>query len=536
MPEGRVVIGPAPEGAESVILLNGDQLMLDESLKAATYCRVPWPFVCRQINLGLDLQGGAFAAYEIDEIGYWETQFKEVEREIEQLYLTLEDERFFNLRLTRGDLVEGDDGGLIAPFTVSGNVTAQEIANAYIYEGLLLGASDDSTLILQLTGRMRTSTLDSLTGRLLDALNTRFDAFGITEPTIRAAGVPGRVFVELPGQVEIPTVQPGQLEFCSVPGDFATNTGSTIEVLPVADPATFNQGAFTSIGIDRAQRCVRTEDISNASPALGEDGGVQVNVQLRPSAATTMNDLTREAWSNRGPNQRFLAVILDGKVLRMDGFEPNLGTSFRIRGVDHHGRGHRAGHHPAFRGASRRNQSNPIPDRRPPTGPKPPFRQAAGCRFGCACCIDLYGYFLWVIWPICQLGFDRKSLPLSLGVMSLVGFTLSLPGIAGIVLTIGMAVDANVLVFERMREVWRKTGNVGQSIENGYSQAFSTILDANVTTMIAAMVLFFVGSGPVQGFALTLWIGVVSSMFCALAFTRMLIGFWHNPRRAEMPI
>ena len=71
-----------------------------------------------------------------------------------------------------------------------------------------------------------------------------------------------------------------------------------------------------------------------------------------------------------------------------------------------------------------------------------------------------------------------------------------------------MAVDANVLVFERMREVWRKTNNVGQAIENGYSQAFSTILDANVTTMIAAIVLFFVGSGPIQGFALTLWIGV----------------------------
>ena len=116
---------------------------------------MPAPFVCRQINLGLDLQGGAFAAYEIDEIGYWETQFKEVEREIEQLSITLDEERFFNLRLTGADLAEGDDGGLIAAYQVTGNVTAQDIVDAYVYSGLLLGASDDSTLIVQLTGTCR---------------------------------------------------------------------------------------------------------------------------------------------------------------------------------------------------------------------------------------------------------------------------------------------------------------------------------------------------------------------------------------------
>ena len=129
------------------------------------------------------------------------------------------------------------------------------------------------------------------------------------------------------------------------------------------------------------------------------------------------------------------------------------------------------------------------------------------------------------------------NLGLILGLMTLLGFTLSLPGIAGIVLTIGMAVDANVLVFERMREVWRKTENVGQAIENGYAQALSTILDANITTFIAALVLFFVGKGAIQGFAVTLTIGVLTSIFSALLLTRMLIGFWFNSsRRLAMPI
>ncbi|MGB0785996.1 MAG: protein translocase subunit SecD, partial [Alphaproteobacteria bacterium] len=129
------------------------------------------------------------------------------------------------------------------------------------------------------------------------------------------------------------------------------------------------------------------------------------------------------------------------------------------------------------------------------------------------------------------------NLALILGIMTLLGFTLSLPGIAGIVLTIGMAVDANVLVFERMREVWRRSGNVGQAIENGYGQALSTILDANITTFIAAIVLFFIGKGAIQGFAVTLSIGILTSIFSALLFTRMLIGFWYGSgRRLIMPI
>ena len=535
LPEtGSVLIGPAPSGVIGATLLNGDEISVTSST-SATYCRVPAPFLCRQINLGLDLQGGAFAAYEIDEADYWQTQFKEVEREIEQLAITLNDERFRNLILTQTSWVDGDDGGVIATYQILGNVTAQEIRNAYEYQGLLLGEADAGSLILQVTGRMREQTLANLTGRLLDSLNSRFDAFGITEPNIRAAGAPGRVFVELPGQVAIPDIPTGQLELCSVPGDFSTSTSASLEPLPVADPATFNVGSFTTVGIDRAQRCVKTEDISNASAALGETGGVQVNVQLRPSAAQTMNNLTREAWQGGSPNQRYLAVILDGQVLRMDTFEPNLGTSFRIRGVSTMEEAIelatilRAGALPA---TINEIQSQVV-------GPE---LGAAAIQAGqLAAVLALIAVLVYMTISYSLFGLFANvalivNLSLILGLMSLLGFTLSLPGIAGIVLTVGMAVDANVLVFERMREVWRKTGNVGQAIENGYSQAFSTIFDANVTTIIAAGVLFFVGSGAIQGFALTLGIGVIASMFCALAFTRMLIGFWYSSRRTAMPI
>ena len=107
-------------------------------------------------------------------------------------------------------------------------------------------------------------------------------------------------------------------------------------------------------------------------------------------------------------------------------------------------------------------------------------------------------------------------------IMSLIGATLTLPGIAGIVLTVGMAVDANVLIFERIKEEIRNGSTPLASIELGYKKAFSTILDANITTLIASIILFIFGTGPIKGFAVTLSIGVISSMFTAIIVTRIL--------------
>ena len=125
------------------------------------------------------------------------------------------------------------------------------------------------------------------------------------------------------------------------------------------------------------------------------------------------------------------------------------------------------------------------------------------------------------------------NLVLIMGLLSLLSATLTLPGIAGIVLTIGMAVDANVLIFERIREEQRAGRKPFQAIEEGYAQAFSTILDANITTFIAAAILYMLGSGPVQGFAVTLTFGILTSMFTAILFSRWLITLWVTRRNPE---
>jgi preprotein translocase subunit SecD len=122
---------------------------------------------------------------------------------------------------------------------------------------------------------------------------------------------------------------------------------------------------------------------------------------------------------------------------------------------------------------------------------------------------------------------------LILGALSALQATLTLPGIAGIVLTMGMAVDANVLVFERIREELRGGRRVAQAIEAGYSRALSTIIDSNLTTLFAALFLFVFGSGPVKGFAVTLSLGIVTSMFTALMVTRLFIVLWVNAKRPK---
>ncbi|QOL25440.1 protein translocase subunit SecD [Thalassotalea sp. LPB0316] len=130
------------------------------------------------------------------------------------------------------------------------------------------------------------------------------------------------------------------------------------------------------------------------------------------------------------------------------------------------------------------------------------------------------------------------NLIMIIGIMSMIpGATLTLPGMAGIVLTVGMAVDANVLIFERIREELRAGKSVQQAIHQGYDAAYSTILDANITTLIAAFVLFAVGTGPIKGFAVTLSIGIITSMFTAILLTRTIVnGIWGGKRLDKLPI
>ena len=125
------------------------------------------------------------------------------------------------------------------------------------------------------------------------------------------------------------------------------------------------------------------------------------------------------------------------------------------------------------------------------------------------------------------------NLVLITAVMSLIGATLTLPGIAGIVLTVGMAVDANVLIFARISEEIRFNSEVQLAIKNGFSKAFGTIMDANITTLLVALILYAIGTGPIKGFAITLSIGIVTSIFTAILVTRGIVNIMYGYRKVE---
>ena len=125
------------------------------------------------------------------------------------------------------------------------------------------------------------------------------------------------------------------------------------------------------------------------------------------------------------------------------------------------------------------------------------------------------------------------NITLILGALSALQATLTLPGIAGIVLTMGMAVDANVLIFERVREELRAGRKVRAAIEAGYKRAISTIIDSNLTTLFASLFLFIFGTGPIKGFAVTLSLGILTSMFTAIMVTRLFIVLWADAKKPK---
>ena len=125
------------------------------------------------------------------------------------------------------------------------------------------------------------------------------------------------------------------------------------------------------------------------------------------------------------------------------------------------------------------------------------------------------------------------NMTLIFALMTAIGATLTMPGIAGVVLTIGMAVDSNVLIFERIREELRTARGPARAIQLGFEKAFSSIVDANITTLIVAVILYFLGSGPVRGFAVTLALGIVCTVFTAVFVTQLMLAAWYDWRRPK---
>ena len=373
----------------------------------------------------------------------------------------------------------------------------------------------------------------------IEVFRRRVDQLGTTEPNITRQGE-NRVIVQVPGfddpeRLKELLEKVGSLQFKDVHPTLtaATLTGNRAPVGYEIVEATQEEGGFRYILLENP--IVTGADLVDAQPSFdGRTNEPVVAFRFNASGARKFGNHTQANV------QRPFAIVLDGKVISAPVIQsPILGGSGQISG------------NPftvkeaddlaiLLRSGSLQVKPTIIEERTVGAGLGADSVDASKI----ASVIGLAGVLIFMLVAYGRFGFFANiallmNIVILVGALSMLQATLTLPGIAGIVLTIGMAVDANVLIFERIREELRAGKPTISAIDAGYSRALGTILDANITTFIAAFILFFLGSGPIRGFAVTLSIGILTSVFTAFTLTRLFVSWWVNrqqSRKIEAPI
>lgn len=377
----------------------------------------------------------------------------------------------------------------------------------------------------------------------LTSLKNRVNELGVAEPLVQRQGR-NRIVVELPGIQDT-------AEAKRIIGKTA-NLEFRLEYDPNS-PELREEFQFLSDGAGYGSAWLETdhivtgEEVSDANTGFDEAGAPQVNITLSSEGGAEMHRATRNAIGRRmgvlfleeksettyeqvgGELVPVVESYTDRKIISLATIQSALGVSFRITGVGSQTEAAelalllRAG---AFAAPMTFVEERVIG---PSLGAENIRAGVNSVQIGLLLVVLFMLVYYRVFGLVANIALAANLLLLA-AIMSMLGATLTLPGIAGIVLTLGMAVDANVLIFSRIREEL-KNGNPPQSaIKMGYENAFSTIVDANLTTLIVATILYLIGSGPVQGFAVTLCIGILTSMFTAIVCSRALVNLIYGTR------
>ena len=496
----------------------------------------------RQINLGLDLQGGSHLLLEVDVDTLIHERLEDLE---DGVRAALRGERIGY----RGLGVSGDGVRVTIrdPAEVKAALAQLEELNSQIGAGILGGSGpsteldisvhDGQSVVLALTEAAVEARKRSAVEQSIEIVRRRVDETGTREPTIQRQGA-DRILVQLPGEQDPDRIKrllgkTAKLAFRLIDTSLSpidaerTRVPQGSELLP-SDAELDGSGESIKYLV-RKRVMVSGDTLVNAQATTDQQTGQPV-VSFRFDAigAKRFADVTKE---NVG---RPFAIVLDGEVVSAPVIrEPILGGSGQISGrftfqeVNDLAILLRAGALPA-----------PLTILEERTvGPDLGADSVAQGKIAA-----VIGFVLVIIFMAAAYGAFGLIADLSLvinmlligGVLSLLQATLTLPGIAGIVLTIGMAVDANVLIFERIKEEVLTGKTPFAAVDAGYKRALTTIIDANVTTFIAAFILWALGSGPVKGFAVTLGIGIATSMFTAIILSRLLVVTWLRRRRPAL--
>ncbi|TLE21860.1 protein translocase subunit SecD [Vibrio cholerae] len=378
-------------------------------------------------------------------------------------------------------------------------------------------------------------------------LRNRVNELGVAEPLVQRQGAT-RIVVELPGVQDTARAK-------EILG--ATATLEFREVDDKADLAAAAAGrapAGSEIKFDRNGRPVVLKkrvilggsSITDASSSADEYGRPQVNISLDSEGGNKMSAFSKKnigklmatvfaEYKDSGKRSPEGKVILTKheEVINQATIQSALGRNFRITGIDSPAEAHNLAL--LLRAGALIAPISIVEERTigPSMGQQNIDMGIQACIWGMVAVMLFTVLYYRKFGMIANIAL-MANLVLIIGVMSMIpGATMTLPGIAGIVLTVGMAVDANVLIFERIREELREGKNPQQAIHQGYANAFSTIADANITTLITAIILFAVGTGAIKGFAVTLSIGILTSMFTAIVGTRCIVNLLYGGKRIK---
>ncbi len=493
-----------------------------------------WLFIPPQerIALGLDLKGGIHLVMEVETDDAVKAEADQAEERLRQ-----------ELR-SRGITFEKVSREGLAVLLISGALPAERDALRQVFDEQLPGwnpvGEGQGIWRLTLEHLLEQQVRDDSVRQALETIRERVDSLGVAEPNIQRQGLGGtRILVQLPGvddpaRVKDIMVEPAFLEWKLVsppPGQTATalRAFDTREGLLAAfggtlpaDTAVYLQHTVGSDGrpvtvywpLKKASP-ISGRDLTNARRGQGQFSEPVVEFFLTPEAGRRFLSMTR---NNIGQP---LAVLLDRKVLTVATIQDEIGNNGQLSGnytvaeAEDQALKLRSGALPAtIRILEERSVGPSLGMDSIQQGV-----QAAVLGFALVVFFMLIYYRLSGINAVLAL---ILNLVFVLGFMAYVKATLTLPGIAGLILTIGMAVDANVLIFERIREEMRVGKTVRASVEAGFKKAMSAILDANITTIIAAIFLFTFGTGPIKGFAVTLTFGLTASMFTAIFVSRTI--------------
>ena len=494
------------------------------------------------MKLGLDLSGGVHFKLEVDVDAAAE---RRMENYFNGIKRALREERI------RGFVTTNEQGKLESRFRTEELREQARDVIADAYPELVLDRVDDGdswNLLAAMTEQTRKEIADYAVSQNLTTLRNRVNELGVSEPLVQRQGQK-RIVVELPGIQDT-------AEAKRILGKVANLEFRLVANL---DAAPSEKQRFEYRSEDRAGRTewlerdviITGERVSNAQASFDQNGQPNVQISLDSEGGTLMSRATRNNIKRRmgvlfierkyrtryeaGEDGTEVVVKVpydERKLLTAPVIQSALGAQFQITGLDSPLESSELAL--MLRAGALAAPITFVEERTvgPSLGAENIRMGVKSVQYGLALVV-LFMMLYYRVFGVAAVVALTFNLVLLVSVMSLIGATLTLPGIAGIVLTVGMAVDANVLIFSRIREEVTAGLSPQMAIHAGFERAVATILDANLTTLIVAVILYAVGTGPVKGFAVTLSVGILTSMFTAIMGTRALVNLIYGGRRVQ---